>query len=501
RVAGLADRRCGDPRRRAAEPPALRRRGGDRLRPGDRAGHGAGRGDGPDADRRRARARRPPGPGAPHCDRGPVRGAGRRRPRSAAGQAAGDLRRGRDEHGAGRRPVRPGRRAPVGRADGGCRPRDHATAARPRPGRAPRDGDGAAMRILLVRPTASGGLAAHVDHELALLTAAGQEVAEAPVRIRERPHPLADLRTVRTLRSVLVASPAPVVLHAHGLRAGALSALAVRGRRGRLVVTLHNRTVGSRAGRAVGAVLLRILARTADTVLAVSPDLAEAARRAGAGDVRHAVIPAPAPAGPAPADPQPSAPGAAAGSAARPAADGGEGIAPLEILVIARLAPQKGLPDLLDAAAVLRDGPPVRILVAGDGPLHEELSARIRAEHLPVELLGRRDDVPALLAAADLVVSAARWEGQPVSLQEALRAGRAIVATDAGGTRWVTGEAAALVPVGAPAALAAAISSLAAPAARRAAEAASRRRARDLPTEEHLLAQLDEVLVAGARGW
>ncbi|HLQ79665.1 MAG TPA: glycosyltransferase [Brachybacterium sp.] len=362
------------------------------------------------------------------------------------------------------------------------------------------------MRILLVRPTASGGLAAHVDHELALLTAAGQEVAEAPVRIRERPHPLADLRTVRTLRSVLVASPAPVVLHAHGLRAGALSALAVRGRRGRLVVTLHNRTVGSRAGRAVGAVLLRILARTADTVLAVSPDLAEAARRAGAGDVRHAVIPAPAPADPVSADPvsadrEPSAPGAAAGSAARPAADGGEGIAPLEILVIARLAPQKGLPDLLDAAAVLRDGPPVRIRVAGDGPLHEELSARIRAEHLPVELLGRRDDVPALLAAADLVVSAARWEGQPVSLQEALRAGRAIVATDAGGTRWVTGEAAALVPVGAPAALAAAISSLAAPAARRAAEAASRRRARDLPTEEHLLAQLDEVLVAGARGW
>src|SRR5699024_7495759 len=466
-----------------AEPPALRRRGGDRLRPGDRAGHGAGRGDGPDADRRRARARRPPGPGAPHCDRGPVRGAGRRRPRSAAGQAAGDLRRGRDEHGAGRRPVRPGRRAPVGRADGGCRPRDHATAARPRPGRAPRDGDGAAMRILLVRPTASGGLAAHVDHELALLTAAGQEVAEAPVRIRERPHPLADLRTVRTLRSVLVASPAPVVLHAHGLRAGALSALAVRGRRGRLVVTLHNRTVGSRAGRAVGAVLLRILARTADTVLA-----------------------APAPAGPVSADPvsadrESSAPGAAAGSAARPAADGGEGIVPLEILVIARLAPQKGLPDLLDAAAVLRDGPPVRIRVAGDGPLHEELSARIRAEHLPVELLGRRDDVPALLAAADLVVSAARWEGQPVTRQEALGAGRAIVATDAGGTRWVTGEAAALVPVGAPAALAAAISSLAAPAARRAAEAASRRRARDLPTEEHLLAQLDEVLVAGARGW
>ncbi|MDN6304089.1 MAG: glycosyl transferase, partial [Brachybacterium sp.] len=97
------------------------------------------------------------------------------------------------------------------------------------------------MRILLVRPAASGGLAAHVDHELALLTAAGRDVAEAPVRIGERPHPLADLRTVRTLREVLGAS-APVTLHAHGLRAGALAALAVRRRRGqRLVVTLHNR--------------------------------------------------------------------------------------------------------------------------------------------------------------------------------------------------------------------------------------------------------------------
>ena len=348
------------------------------------------------------------------------------------------------------------------------------------------------MRILLVRPTASGGLAAHVDHELALLTAAGRDVAEAPVLIGERPHTLADLRTVRTLRAVLTASPAPVVLHAHGLRAGALSALAARGRRGRLVVTLHNRTVGSRAGRAVGAALLRILARGADTVLAVSPDLAEAARRAGAADVRHAVIPAPEPSGPEPP---------AAGPATVGGADGGAGAARLEILVIARLAPQKGLHDLLDAAAVLRDGPPVRIRVAGDGPLHEELSARIRVEHLPVELLGRRDDVPALLADADLVVSAARWEGQPVSLQEALRAGRAIVATDAGGTRWVTGEAASLVPVGDPAALAAAITAMAAPEARRAAETASRRRARDLPTAEDLLAQLDEVLVADARGW
>ena len=73
------------------------------------------------------------------------------------------------------------------------------------------------------------------------------------------------------------------------------------------------------------------------------------------------------------------------------------------MLVIARLAPQKGLHDLLDAAGMLEEPDSIRIKVAGDGPLHDELEARIRREQLPVELLGRRHDVPELLAACDLV--------------------------------------------------------------------------------------------------
>lgn len=362
------------------------------------------------------------------------------------------------------------------------------------------------MTILLVRPTASGGLAAHVDQELTLLSAAGREVREAPVRIRERPDPIEDLRTVRTLRRILSTAPAAMTVHAHGLRAGALAAVAMWGlRRDRLVVTLHNRTVGALPSRVVGALLLRLLARRADTVLTVSPDLADAAREAGARDVRHAIIPAPVS--------DPSTPGAgpaadaddpAAGTdeaAVAPGASDHEGRSRLEILVIARLAPQKGLHDLLDAAALLRDGAPVRIRIAGDGPLASQLNARIHAEQLPVELLGRRNDVPALLSACDLLVSAAHWEGQPVSLQEALRAGRAIVATDAGGTRWVTADAAHLVPVGDPAALAAAITRLQDPALRGAAEQAAERRALELPTAEDLLAQLDEVLAPNPLHW
>lgn len=356
------------------------------------------------------------------------------------------------------------------------------------------------MRILLVRPTASGGLAAHVDQELGLLEAAGRDVHEAPVQIRERPDLIGDLRTVRTLRRILrtplpagsvqpassvSTAPPAATVHAHGLRAGALAAVAMWGlRHQHLVVTLHNRTIGSIVTRAIGGILLRVLAHRANTVLAVSPDLADTARKAGARDVRHAIIPAPVQAAPAPV------PDAADEDRDR-----------LEILVIARLAPQKGLHDLLDAAALLRDGAPVRIRVAGDGPLAQELSARILAEQLPVELLGRRDDVPALLSACDLLVSAAHWEGQPVSLQEALGAGRAIVATDAGGTRCVTADAAYLVPVGDPAALAAAITTLQDPVLRSAAEQAARRRALELPTAEDLLAQLDEVLAPGPRHW
>lgn len=380
------------------------------------------------------------------------------------------------------------------------------------------------MSVILVRPRASGGLAAHVDQEMLELAAAGVDVREAPVQIQDRPHLLGDLRTVRALRQCVRTAPQPVAVHAHGLRAGALSALALP-RRGPvlLAVTLHNRTVGSALVRTVGRALLQVVVRGADTILAVSPDLAQDAERAGARDVRHAVVPAPersvgsgdVPAGGDRAVGTAAAAGAAAGARADGAstahrdadayvdvgadADAGAGAgagadAMLEVLVVARLAPQKGLHDLLDAAALLRDAAPLRIRVAGDGPLHRELAARITHERLPVELLGRREDVPALLDAADLVVSAALWEGQPVWLQEALRAGRAIIATDAGGTRWVTGDAAHLVPVGDAPALASAIEHHRSSGVRRAAEAASRRRAAQLPTASDMVRQVSQVL-------
>jgi len=160
-------------------------------------------------------------------------------------------------------------------------------------------------------------------------------------------------------------------------------------------------------------------------------------------------------------------------------------------VVVARLAPQKGLDLLLDAHRELGGGEPLDLLtvVAGDGPLRAPLQARIDAEHLPVRLLGHRDDVPDLLAAADVVVSSAVWEGQPVGIQEALHASAAVVATDVGGTGAVVGDAALLVPPGDPISLARAIRDvLVHGAVRDNLRSRAVERAADLPTEADALA-------------
>src|SRR5207248_7974618 len=82
------------------------------------------------------------------------------------------------------------------------------------------------------------------------------------------------------------------------------------------------------------------------------------------------------------------------------------------------------------------------------------LREQARASGAPVTFLGDRDDVPSLLAAADVLVLPSDWEARPLVVQEALRAGVPVVATDVGGVRGLVGSAAVLVPAGNAAALA-----------------------------------------------
>lgn len=362
-------------------------------------------------------------------------------------------------------------------------------------------------RILQVCGSAAGGVRAHLADCARLLAADGHDViVEAPAAVLDgldiepaRAEPLEigprpslnDTLAVARLRRL---GRRADVLHAHGLRAGALAALALgRRRRGRtrLVVTLHNLTVGGRLTTLVGDRLERLIARRADLVLAVSPDLAERAQDLGTPHVELAIIPAVPPQ-------QPAEPGASDAAAAEDAwlRSGAR------LLTVARLAPQKGLPLLLEAAAILsREVDAGRLTaftwaLAGDGPGREQAAERIATEQLPVILLGRRSDAPALMEVADVVVQTSLWEGQPLTIQEALRAGTAIVATDVGGTAVTARGGAVLVAPQAQAIAEALRTLLNDPEARtRAAERAHEAVGR-LPGLEDLAVQLRQAALA-----
>jgi glycosyltransferase involved in cell wall biosynthesis len=348
-----------------------------------------------------------------------------------------------------------------------------------------------ASRICYVIGTTGGGTGRHVEmlargcaqRRLAVSVlgpaSAGRLFADVTfdaVDIAQRPRPARDAASVLRLRSLL-ARHAPEVVHAHGQRAGGLTALALAGTRRRerpaTVVTVHNAAPPGVMSGAVYRALEWLIAQRADAVLCVSADLADRMRRAGARDVSLAVVPAP-PAVPPSAD-----------AVGRARAEIGAGGRPV-VLAVGRLAPQKGFDVLLEAMTILRCHEPAPVLViAGDGPLAGQLAGRSRAAGTDVRFLGRRADIPALLAAADVVAVPSRWEGQPLIVQEALRAGRPLVASRAGGIPGLTGDdTALLVRPGDPGALASAVRALLDDhALARSLGAAALARARALPSE------------------
>ncbi len=100
--------------------------------------------------------------------------------------------------------------------------------------------------------------------------------------------------------------------------------------------------------------------------------------------------------------------------------------------------PEKALANLVRAATILApELPGLRVLVAGGGPAPhvEELERLVRELGIDrtVTLLGWREDVADVLAAADVVVICSDREGQPLALMEYMAAGKAIVATRVGG--------------------------------------------------------------------
>jgi glycosyltransferase involved in cell wall biosynthesis len=133
-------------------------------------------------------------------------------------------------------------------------------------------------------------------------------------------------------------------------------------------------------------------------------------------------------------------------SPSRPAGEQG---GTLNAIFVARLEPQK---DHLTLLRALKSVPGLRLKVVGDGSLRPQLEKLACSSGLNdrVEFIGRRDDVPELLRAADIYVHSTHSDGFAISVAEAMAAGLPVVASNVPGLSWVTGDAALLCKPGDP---------------------------------------------------
>ncbi len=244
------------------------------------------------------------------------------------------------------------------------------------------------------------------------LQSAGAQVLAMPGKgLKDIPR---TLRLRRLLRSEHID-----VLHAHlgyaimiGAAAGALAGVPV-------VATLHSTKADAKQW--LEALALR---HGAKRIIAVGTAVAEAYKER-VGKSRMVVLPNPVSEPPELAEPERVALRTeVAGDPGRPL-----------IVTAGRLAPDKGYEDLLSVMDEIRKIHPSAVLaIAGIGRLQEELAACILECGLQdhVRMLGLRNDLPQILASADLYVSASLREGLPITVLEAMAAGLPVVATRVG---------------------------------------------------------------------
>ncbi|GAA1151822.1 glycosyltransferase family 4 protein [Kribbella jejuensis] len=282
------------------------------------------------------------------------------------------------------------------------------------------------MRIGLLLAEARGGIGQHVVSLVPRFVSAGHDVVVcAPPGTAE--HFDFAPATVVTQAAGLRGCD---VIHAHGYRAG-MTALRDRSRLRPLVVTWHNAVIAPGPRGLVMRMGQRLVARGADLTLGASTDLVELAKSLGARNAQLAPVAAPA---------MPTI------RKSRIAVRRELGLRDQPVvLTVGRLAPQKDYPTLLSVAHRVHESTPDAVfVVVGDGPLRDNLQARIDAEQLPVRLLGHRNDVADLLGAADVFLLTSHWEARALVLQEAMQVGVPVVATAVGGVPELVDDSAVL---------------------------------------------------------
>lgn len=265
---------------------------------------------------------------------------------------------------------------------------------------------------------------------------------------------LAGVRRVRPASLLVVRrmilAPRPHVAHLHGMGAGTFGRLALIGRRVRTVFHVHTQISIAHSGLPSLARRERLLARLPGVILAISEavkhDLTDTL---GLDANRIEVLSG-------------GVPDVPLGD--RTVARTSLGVADEQFIVVcaAALKEHKGQEVLIRAVASV---PGACLLLAGEGPNEARLRALVDdlGLHATVRFLGHVDDIPALLAAADIVaLTSFPREGLSLSAIEALRAGRPAVVSDVGGLPEVVrdGDTGLVVAADDPDALAAALRTL-----------------------------------------
>ena len=284
-------------------------------------------------------------------------------------------------------------------------------------------------RLLIVAETLRGGLGAVVREQGAWFEADGWRVTVASPEDEDPPVAIADhvrllipvsarhvgqmARAARDLRR-LIRSRKPDVIHCHGLRSFVVARLASSRAP---FVTLHGS--GNVPSDPFGYGIVRGLGLRIAPYLAAGAFNAERERRPRWTFMVHA-------------SPRLSTlsrrPFPVASSEAT-------------FLWLGRLSEQKRPDIFVEAMAAVASKRPVRGLIAGDGPLKDELVRRITELGAPVDVLGHTDDVDPLLDRAWALVIFSRFEALTFSVQEAMWAGRPVIGSPLSGMQWLIGEA------------------------------------------------------------
>lgn len=260
--------------------------------------------------------------------------------------------------------------------------------------------------------------------------------------------PLADVRALGRLVQI-VWKERPHIIHTHMAKAGTLGRLAGLlynrlgpGRRPSaraiLVHTFHGHVLSGYFGRWTTAIFIgveRWLARQTDVLIAVSPSVRDDLLRLKVGRLAQMRV-------------VPLGLDLLALSEINGRRDalrrslGLPATVPV-VGIVGRLVPIKQHEVFLQAARRLaHTDAAMQFVIVGDGERRTQLGAMTRALGLEarVHFLGWRLDLPAIYAGLDCVCLTSRNEGTPVSLIEAMAAGRPVIATAVGGVPDLLGE-------------------------------------------------------------